>query len=195
MKGFKFKVISALLAGALLIPAVSAHAEGTTEPKLLGSGLIKQQQHLQTVKERQQYKPEMLEKKDTIKKTHETNKSLFKTISEKRTAVKAISKEIRESKKVLTPEDLDKVEAQLKIVQSSLSALQNTKGTIKAAFGQFKTEISNKNYEAALAQLDNVINTQTARTTSLNKLSSDLDALLELLKTASANASAAPSNS
>jgi chromosome segregation ATPase len=195
MKALKFKIISALLAGALVIPTVSAHAEGTTEPKLFGSGFVKQQQHLQTVKERQQYKPEMLEKKDTIKKNHETNKSLFKTISEKRAAVKAISKEIRESQKVLTTEDLDKIEAQLKIVQNSLSALQATKGTIKAAFGQFKTEAANKNYEAALAQLDNIINIQTARTAGLNKLSSDLDNLLELLKTASANASAAPSNS
>lgn len=188
MKNLKLKVISSLLATALIIPAAAVHAEGTTtDTTKLGSTLIKQQQHLLTVQERQQFKTAMTQKKDTIKKNHETNQALRKAITDKRTTVKTINKDIMQNHKQLTSEDLGKVQSQLKVVQSDVSTLEATKDTIKQAFAQFKTDVQNKNYDAALAQLDNVISIQNTRTNSLTKLSADLDTLISLLQTASSN--------
>lgn len=194
MKNLKFKVISSLVALTLIFP-VAIHAEGTSnDTTKLGSALIKQQERLQTVKERLAFKASMTEKKDTIKKDHETNKTLRKAITEKRANVKAINKDIMQSHKQLTSEDLSKIEAQLQLIQSDKTPLEATKGTIKTAFEQFKTEVKNKNYTAAEPQLDKVVSIQNARTAGLTKLSSDLDTLISLLQTASLNATAAPAS-
>lgn len=193
MKNLKFKVISSLIAATLIIPAAAVHAEGTNTS--LGSGLIKQQQRLQTVQERQQFKAAMLQKKDTIKKDHETNQALRKTIAEKRSTVKAINKDIIQNHKLLSTDDLTKIESQLKIIQTDVLALEATKDTIKQAFEQFKTNVQNKNYDAAQTQLDGVISIQNTRTTGLNKLSSDLDTLISLLQNASSNATTVSPNS
>lgn len=189
MKNLKFKVISSLIAATLIIPAAAVHAEGTTTDKSkLGSGLIKQQQHLLTVQERQQFKAAMSQKKDTIKKDHETNQALRKTITDKRSTVKTINKDIIQNHKLLSTEDLSKIQSQLNIIETDVSGLKATEAPFKQVFEQFKSDVQNKNYDAAQAQLDNVISIQNTRTSDLTKLSADLDTLISLLQTASSNA-------
>lgn len=187
MKNIKFKVISTLLSAALIMP-MAVHAQGTSTT--FGDGLIKQQQHLQLVQERQQFKANMLQKKDTIKKNHETIQGLRKTVTDKRAAVKADINNIKQSKKQLTSDDLSKIEAQLKLIQNDMSTLQATNGTIKQAFTQFKSDVQGKKYDAAASDLDKVISIQNTRISGLTKLSSDLDSLLSLLQSASSNSSA-----
>lgn len=189
MKSLKFKVLSSLIAATLIIPAAAVHAEGTTtDTSKLGSGLIKEQQHLLTVQERQQFKASASQKRDTIKKDHETNQGLRKAITDKRSTVKTINKDIIQNHKLLNSEDLGKIQSQLNNIQTDVSALEATKSTIKQAYEQFKTDVQNKNFNAAPAQLDNVISIQNTRTSGLTKLSADLDTLISLLQTASSNA-------
>lgn len=187
MKNIKFKVISSLLSAALIVP-MAVHAQGTSTT--FGDGLIKEQQHLQLVQERQQFKTNMLQKKDTIKKDHETIQGLRKTVADKRATVKTDINNIKQSKKQLTSDDLSKIEAQLKLIQDDMSALQATNGTIKQAFSQFKTDVQGKKFDAAASDLDKVISIQNTRVSGLTKLSTDLDSLISLLQSASANSSA-----
>lgn len=189
MKNLKLKVISSLMAGALLFPAVAVHAEGTANTTNgFGSGLLKQQQNLLTRDQRLQFKDSMTQKKDTIKQNHETNQALVKTISDKKANVKSIIKNIEQSKKQLTSDDLDKIKAQLQIIDADKAALEDVNGKIKADYAQFKTDVKANNYTDASTQLDNIISVQNTRTTALNKLSSDLDTLLNELQTAETNA-------
>lgn len=188
MKNFKFKIIASLLSAALIIPAAAVHAEGTSDSSKLGSALVKQQERLQKAADLKEFKASMTSKKDTIKKDHETNQALRKAIAEKRTSVKGIVKDIKDSHKILNAEDLSKIEEQMKTIESDKTALEGTKGTIRTAFDQFKTEVKNRNYEAASAELDKIISIQTTRTTGLTKLSTDLDTLISLLQTAASKA-------
>jgi|GEM_PF-6030579 len=190
MKNLKFKVISSLIATALVIPG-TVFAEGTSAgTSKFGNGLINEQQQLQVVQERQQFKAGMSQKKDTIKKNHETNENLRKEASDKKAAVKSAINDIKQSKKQLSPEDLNKLEAQLKVVQGDISTLEATKGTVKQAFEQFKTDVKNNNYDAAASQLDSIIAIQNTRTSGLTKLNADLDSIISILQSASASSTA-----
>jgi membrane-anchored protein YejM (alkaline phosphatase superfamily) len=66
--------------------------------------------------------------------------------------------------------------------------LEAAKGKIKEASEQFRKEMENNNYDEAEIQLDNIIAVQNTRTDNLNKLSTDIDALISLLQTALTNA-------
>ncbi|MDD7796179.1 hypothetical protein [Clostridium sp. 'White wine YQ'] len=189
MKNLKLKVLASALAITCLIPAISASAEeaNTNATRQFGSGLLKQQQNLETKSEWQQYKPTITQKKDTIKQNHSTNQALRNEIKEKRTTAKGLTKDIRQNKKKLSSDDLAKIDAALKTINSDVSSLADTKGTIKTAFTTAKDDIKNKNFQDALTQLDNVINIQNTRTDGLKKLSTDMDTLINLLQSATAN--------
>ncbi|WP_238883494.1 hypothetical protein [Clostridium sp. YIM B02551] len=178
-----------MVAVTCLIPAISASAAetNTNATRQLGSGLIKQQQNLATKSEWQQYKPTITQKKDTIKQNHSTNQSLRNEIKEKRTTAKNLTKDIKQSGKKLTSDDLSKIDAQLKTINSDISSLTDTKGTIKTAFTTAKDDVKNKDFQGATTQLDNVINIQNTRTDGLKKLSADMDTLINLLQSATAN--------
>lgn len=189
MKNLKLKVLASVVAITCLIPAISASAEeaNTKATRQLGSGLLKQQQNLETKSEWQQYKPSVTQKKDTIKQNHSTNQALRNEIKEKRTTAKNLTQDIKQNKKKLTSDDLAKIDAELKIINSDVSSLADTKGTIKTAFTTAKDDVKNKNFQDALTQLDNVINIQNTRTDGLKKLSADMDTLINLLQSATAN--------
>jgi hypothetical protein len=189
MKNFKLKLVTSFVVAALLIPTIGVYAEGTASTtSKLGNAIVKQQNKLQTYKERQQFKDEMSGKKDIIKKNHETNQSIRKAISEKRTTVKEINKEIKEKHKLLTSEELVLIDSQLKLIEADTAQLEAAKGKIKEASEQFRKEMENNNYDEAEIQLDNIIAVQNTRTDNLNKLSTDIDALISLLQTALTNA-------
>lgn len=189
MKNFKLKLVTSLVVAALLIPTIGVYAEGNeSTTSKLGNTIVKQQNKLQTYKERREFKDEINGKKDIIKKNHETNQGIRKAISEKRTTVKEINKEIKEKYKLLTSEELEMVNSQLKLIEADKVQLETAKGKIKEAFEQYRKEVENKNYAQAEIQLDNIIGVQKTRTNNLNKLSTDIDSLISLLQTALTNA-------
>ncbi|MBL4933765.1 hypothetical protein [Clostridium paridis] len=189
MKNLKLKVLASMVAITCLVPAISASAAetSTSATKQFGSGLIKQQQNIETKSEWQQYKPAATQKKDTIKQNHATNQALRNDIKGKRTTAKNLIKDIKQSGKKLTSDDLSKIDAQLQTINSDVSSLAATKDSTKTAFTTVKTDVKNKNFQDALTQLDNVINIQNTRTDGLKKLSADMDTLINILQSATAN--------
>jgi len=83
---------------------------------------------------------------------------------------------------------LSKIKAQVQVIKNQTAALASTKGTIKQALETMKNAIKNKNYHEAIAQLDKIISIQNTRIDGLKKLSTDMDTLISLLKTALTNA-------
>lgn len=187
MKNLKFKIVSALITASLFVPAISVNAEGTASgASNLGNRLTKQQK-IANRQEWQQYKATITPKKDTIKQNHQTIASLRKEVSAKRATIKTLTKGIKQNKKKLTDDDLSKVKTQLQNIKDETSALSSTKGAVTKDFQTIKTDVKNRNFQDAEAQLDNVISIQNTRMDGLKKLSSDMDTLINLLQTVSAN--------
>lgn len=188
MKNLKFKIVSALITASLFVPAISVNAEGTTSSaNNLGNGLTKQQK-VANRQEWQQYKATITPKKDVLKQNHQTIASLRKEVSEKRATIKTLTKDIKQSNKKLTDDDLSKVKTQLQVIKDETSALASTKGAVAKDFQTVKADIKNRNFQDAEAQLGNVISIQNTRIDGLKKLSADMDTLINLLQTVSANA-------
>ncbi|WML34800.1 hypothetical protein [Clostridium sp. OS1-26] len=187
MKNLKFKIVSALISASLFVPAISVNAAGVTSgANNLGNGLTKQQK-IANKQEWQQYKATITPKKDAIKQNHQTIASLRKEVSEKRATIKTLTKEIKQSNKKLASDDLSKIKTQLQTIKDETSALASTKGAITKDFQTIKTDVKNKNFQDAEAQLDNVISIQNTRIDGLKKLSADMDTLINSLQTVSAN--------
>lgn len=196
MKSIKMKITSVLIASTLLIPMASVNAAPlNTSTSKFGNALLNQQKNSEAKKERADAKAIITPKKDTIKQNHETNAALSNGISTKKATIKSLIKDITTNKKQLTSDDLAKAQAQITVVQDDITALENTKGTIKQNFDKFKQDMKDKSYSSAEADLDSIISIQNTRTTELNKLSGDLDTLTNILENASTVSStpAAPS--
>ncbi|MDF2879939.1 MAG: hypothetical protein K0R54_496 [Clostridiaceae bacterium] len=190
MKPIKMKIISFFAAATLFIPMASVNAAPLdTNTVKFGNGLLNQQKNIEAKKEKTDAKAIIKTKKDTIKQNHETNASLAKEISTKKASIKAMIKDITSNKKQLSSDDLTKAQAQIKVIQDDITALENTKGTIKQDFDKFKQDMKAKSYTTAEADLDSIISIQNTRTKELNKLSGDLDTLINILKNASAASS------
>lgn len=184
------KFIAFLVAALILVPNIAVSAETNTSGSKLSNALGKQQQRIENMQQRQQkqqMKPALTEKKDIIKKNHETNKALREEIAQKRVEVKSIYKDIIQNHKTLTPEDLSKIDAQIKVIQTESNALEATKGTIKAESEQVKSAVKSNSLDEALAHLDKIISIQNFRTESLGKLDTEMGTLISILKTASGN--------
>jgi hypothetical protein len=196
MKPIKMKIISAFTAAALLIPIATVNAAPlSTNTVNFGNALLNQQKNTEAKKEKSDAKTVVKAKKDTIKQNHAAIASLTKDVSSKKTSIKAMIKDITTNKKQLSADDLAKAETQIKVVQDDITALRSTKDTIKQASLKFKQDFKSKNYSGAEADLDSIISVQNTRISELNKLSGDLDALINILKNASAAPSAASNTS
>lgn len=192
MKNLKTKIIASIVAATILVPTFSVYAEetGTVSTDKLGTAFVKQQERLQAKQTLQQEKAVMIQKKDTIKENHKTNAALRQEIIQKRTTVKNLIKDIRENKKQLASDTLEKIEKELEAVKNEKTSLEDTKGTIKKAFETVKTDIKAKNFQDAKTQLDSIISIQNTRTEGLKKLSTELDNIINLLNTASSSTEA-----
>lgn len=191
MKNVKQKILATLVATAMLIPTTFAYAEstGSTGSKLMNS-INKQQQRIETIKQKQEFKSVITEKKNLTKQNHETISTLRKEIQEKKATVKNLHKNIIENKKTLTPENLEKVEAQLQVIETQLSTLEATRDAIKTEFEESKTDLKNKAFEAASAHLDTIISIQNKRIEGLKQLNSEMDTLINTLQAALSSSTA-----
>lgn len=197
MKNLKFKVLSTLVAASILVPTLSVSAEEANTKAGIGSGLIRQQkalvnkdklQNYKNSDEWKQYKASITSKKDTIKQNHETNQALRKEVANKKATIKNLNKDIKQNNKQLSADDLSKIEAQLQVLNADVSQLATLKGSIEKDFQTIKNDVKNKNFQDAEAQFDNIISIQNTRTDGLKKLSAELDTLINLIQTATANA-------
>ena len=186
MKNVKVKIISGLISASLLIPTITTLAEETTNTP--SNGELTKQQKLENKQNLAQYKGTIKSKKAIIKENNATLDSLRKEVSEKRATIKSLISDVKENKKQLSKDDLSKIKAQVQVIKNQTAALASTKGTIKQALETMKNAIKNKSYQEAIAQLDKIISIQNTRIDGLKKLSTDMDTLISLLKTALTNA-------
>ena len=195
MKKITSKLIASLTAALIILPVVTASAATNSTSSKFLNGFIKQQTKTQNVQQKQQIKSALAEKKDIIKKNHETNAALREEIKQKKNEVKTIIKNIKDSKIKLTSDNLSKIEEQVNVIQTQIDKLQETKGTIKQESALVKDAVKKLNLNEAIAHLDKIISIQNTRTEILTNLNTHMDTLIILLNTASGNstpAAAAP---
>jgi chromosome segregation ATPase len=197
MKNVKAKVLAALVAATILIPTASVYAAETTTTATkdkYATAISKQQAKLDQLKAKLEDKTLLSEKKLQIKQAQETNSALRKEIAAKKTTMEALKKEISQKKAQLSPDDKAKIKAQLEVVKTQLSSAKDMKGSIKEDLATIKADIKDKNFDAAKAELDSIITVQNSRTENLKALSSSIDTLINLMQTALASATPAPTN-
>lgn len=187
MKKIKSKLIAAVAAAFILMPAVSAYAETAPQSGSTSNFLQKQQQRIQKLQQKQQMSPALSEKKAVIKSNHETNSALRAEIKQKRSDIKAIYKDISQNNKTISDEDLAKINDQLEVIQAQIDKLASTKGTIKKEADLVKEAVKNGNLDEALLHLDNIISIQNTKTDYLKSLNTELADYISILKTASEN--------
>ncbi|EYE87566.1 hypothetical protein Q428_12630 [Fervidicella metallireducens AeB] len=122
-------------------------------------------------------------KKLELKALMERNKSLREDIKNKRQQIKSILAELNKSKD--NPEikaKLDQVNAKLLSLQPDKETLKNLRMAGKPFWEQFKANISAKNIDAALLNLEKIASIRDSRYEALAKINKTLDEILEILK-------------
>lgn len=142
----------------------------------------------QKVAERKQnhdaLKAEIKAKKDTIKANNTQLQAIRKDIVTKKDSINTILNALTESNKVVPSDLLDAIKAQGAVLKTDLQAVNSGKGSLEKAGKDVAEQVKGKNADGVLKGLDNVIAKQTARISALNKLSSDLDVMLQLAQKA-----------
>lgn len=160
------KLIAALVLTFLMIPMAFAYAEGT--------GMVDTTQLTQ-------FKDQAKVKLATIKDFKTQNEALRKSAKEKSQEIKNITKTMRQNKQTFTLEQLDAIAAKVESVKKDRQDIIGIK-SFGVEHQRFRTNRMNKNFEAALQNLDNIISIQSQRNAALQKLNGDLDALLASMK-------------
>ncbi|HEY5561683.1 MAG TPA: hypothetical protein VIK72_08010 [Clostridiaceae bacterium] len=111
--------------------------------------------------------------------------ALKKEIRAKADNLRAISKDIKAGKKVLTAEQLTQLLALSDIIKQDSVNLKAT-GCINAKVAETQDKVNKRDFSNALTSLDKVIANLQARLVSLNKLNVDLDAALAITNLATA---------
>ena len=78
-------------------------------------------------------------------------------------------------------ETLEKIKTELKNIQNEITKLENTLQPIKTATEATKSNIKNKNFDAANIEMEKIITLQNTRTESLNNVDLMVDNLLNLI--------------
>lgn len=156
------KVLAALLVMLMLIPVGFAYAAPTKE-------------------EIQNFKTQVKAKLEVMKQNKEALKQLKESAKAKTQQMKADIKEMRKNKETFTLDQLDNIEALVKVVKEDMAAIKKL-DSFFVTYERFRTNKKNFDFTAALGNLDNVIKIQTDRKAAFEKLNTDLDAILTALK-------------
>lgn len=160
------KIIAALVISFLMLPIAFAYAEETNPVDRA---------------QLTQFREQVKQKQAIIKENKTKNQALRESVKAKSQEVKGIIKTMRKNKTTFTMEQLDAIAAK---VQAIKQERQNIAGisSLTLEHEKFRTNRANKNFEAALQNLDNIISIQSQRNEALERLSADLDALLASIK-------------
>lgn len=122
---------------------------------------------------RASYTNQIKQERQTIKTNWETNKTLRTAINDKTQKMKTI---LKEDKKNKTLAKLGR-----EAIKQDRENLKNINASLKAEREKVKTDRTNKDYGKLEADLNAVITLQESKTSMLQKLSNDLDAILNML--------------
>jgi septal ring factor EnvC (AmiA/AmiB activator) len=119
------------------------------------------------------YASQIKQEKQMIKTNRETNTALKIAIKDKTQKMKTILKEDKNNKTL--------VKAEKEAVKQDRENLKNINASLKAAREKAKTDRTNKDCGKLETDLNAVTTLQVSKTSMLQKLSDDLDAVLNML--------------
>lgn len=126
------------------------------------------------------YASQLKQENQTIKTNSETNKTLNTTIKGKAQQIKTLVKADRANKTLKNfKAALKSEQAAVKQDRDNLKAINTN---LKTARDKVKADRTNKDYASLVTDLNAIPPLQTNKTSILQKLSSDLDAVLNTLK-------------
>lgn len=119
------------------------------------------------------YANQIKQERQTIKTNWETNKTLRAAINDKTQKIKTILKEDKKNKTL--------VKSGRKAIKQDRENLKNINASLKTAREKVKADRTNKDYGKLETDLNAVTTLQASKTSMLQKLSDDLDAILNML--------------
>lgn len=125
-------------------------------------------------------KTQLKERAALIKEKHAKVKALRTDAHQKIQAIKNQIKTLKKNPDSLTEEKITEISEKLSLIRSDKTDMAGTWGKVAEETLKLKLSKKNKDYDAAVANLNNIISVLDSRITVLEKTNADLDALLAL---------------
>lgn len=169
------KTILCALALSLLIP-ISVSAQALTT----GAKPATQAASTQKNSARAPYASQIKSERQTIKANYDTNQAIRDAIKAKLAQVKTLIAQDKASK-TLKSKKLD-LKSDRAAIKTSRATLKGINTNLKADRQSVKTDKASKDYATLVNDLNKIPSLQTSKTPVLQKISSDLDSIISLLK-------------
>ena len=134
-----------------------------------------------TVEISQELKDQIKAQYTIMRSTEVTNKAIFVAAVDKKNQVVNYIYKVAEGKIAYTDAQLTQLDTLSTTFATDIKAVINATASIKAAEALVDVNVTNKNFDAALAALKTEAAARVARGTALTKVSQDLDAFLLVL--------------
>lgn len=168
------KILAITLTVFLFATSGIAYAAGIG--KLAGAGDRSSRQQVSV--EWHQKKAELQQRAAEIKQNHTDFKTLREEVRGKIAQVKEKVRALKKNPDSLTEEKIAEISEKLSLIRSDKVELAGTWGLIKEEGLKLRLNKCNRNFEASMGNMDNIIKVQSSRMETLKKVSADLDALL-----------------
>lgn len=168
------KHILGALALSMLIP-IGVSAQTLTSKTKTDAQVVTTQKY----STRAPYASQIKSERQTIKNNYNTNKTIRDAIKGKLVQVKTLIAQDKTNKTLKSKKDA--LKSQRAVIKADRATLKGINVNLTAARKSAKTDATNKNYAALSSDLNKVTPLQTSKTPVLQKLSSDLDTLINLL--------------
>jgi hypothetical protein len=126
------------------------------------------------------YASQIKQESQTIKTNGQTNKILRDAIKDKTQQIKTIIKEDRANRALKNLKDAVKKEQT--VIKQDREDLKAINTNLKASRDKVKIDRTNKDYASLVTDLNAIPSLQTSKTPILQRLSADLDTMLNILK-------------
>ena len=169
------KHIIGVLALSILIP-IGVSAQTLTSKTKIDSQVVATQKN----SARAPYSSQIKSEKQIIKNNHNTNQTIRDSIKGKLVQIKTLIAQDKTNKTLKSKKDA--LKSQRAVIKADRATLKDINVKLTAARKTTKTDATNKNYAALASNLNKVSPLQTSMTPVLQKLSSDLDTIINLLR-------------
>jgi TolA-binding protein len=169
------KLLSLLLIILMLVPATAFAKEDPNTNAPQNNTKIED-----TAKK--QYKEQLKAKKEMLKQLHVKIDALRQENKQLLSSIKPILKGLKQNKDEAAKAKLDLVKSYLETLYNKRTGLKELKDAGKPYWEQFKSNIQNKKYDEALANLDSISGIRTNRLELLTSINTALKEIAGILK-------------
>lgn len=148
----------------------------------LGTGVTiahAQTSETQPTKAKNPYASQIKSVRESIKANGSTNKQLKESAKQKEKQIKDKIAQLKNDKTLKDKKDA--IKAQREIIKQDTKALKDLNVTLKSDEQNVKNDKSSKNYQQLLSDLNNIPTVQNQKMQALQKLNTDLDAMINIL--------------